>query len=88
MAIPEFALRYLALLILGILFSNSAALAQKPNVLFVIVDDMRPELGCYGNDEIKTPSIDQFANSGTTFLKAYCQAAVKTSAGIKPTKKS
>ena len=31
--------------------------SQKPNVLFIIVDDLRPELGCYGLDAIKTPNI-------------------------------
>ena len=49
---------------------------QKPNILFVSVDDLRPEIGCYGNAEIKTPSFDAFAKTGTTFLKAYCQSAV------------
>ncbi|MFN3190002.1 MAG: sulfatase [Aureliella sp.] len=50
--------------------------AERPNVLFVAIDDLRPELGCYGNKEIKTPHLDAFAKTGTTFLKAYCQAAV------------
>ena len=50
--------------------------ADQPNVLFVVVDDLRPELGCYGNSEIRTPSFDQFAASATTFHRAYCQAAV------------
>ncbi len=49
---------------------------KRPNILFVSVDDLRPEIGCYGNDEIKTPQFDAFAKTGTTFLKAYCQAAV------------
>jgi arylsulfatase A-like enzyme len=49
--------------------------AERPNVLFVIVDDLRPELGCYGNREIKTPHFDKFAESGTLFTRAYCQAA-------------
>ena len=52
------------------------ATAEQPNVLFVSVDDMRPEIGCYGNKEIRTPNFDEFAKSGTTFLKAYCQSAV------------
>jgi iduronate 2-sulfatase len=47
----------------------------RPNVLFVIVDDLRPELGCYGNKEIITSNFDAFSNSATTFMKAYCQAA-------------
>ena len=49
---------------------------SRPNVLFVSVDDLRPELGCYGNPDIKTPSFDAFAKTGTTFMRAYCQAAV------------
>lgn len=50
--------------------------SEQLNVLFVSVDDLRPELGCYGNNEIKTPNFDQFAKRGTTFTRAYCQAAV------------
>jgi arylsulfatase A-like enzyme len=48
---------------------------ERPNVLFVIVDDLRPELGCYGNAEIKTPHFDAFARESTVFRRAYCQAA-------------
>lgn len=50
--------------------------SEPLNVLFVSVDDLRPELGCYGNGEIKTPYFDQFARKSTTFTRAYCQAAV------------
>ena len=53
----------------------SSAEAQRPNVLFIVVDDLRPELGCYGNREIKTPHFDSFSKSATTFTRAYCQAA-------------
>jgi len=48
---------------------------KRPNVLFVIVDDLRPELGCYGNTEIKTPNFDAFAKESVLFSRAYCQAA-------------
>ena len=49
---------------------------QKPNVLFIAVDDLRPELGCYGKDYIKSPNIDRIAKAGMVFNRAYCQQAV------------
>ena len=50
--------------------------ADKPNVLFIVVDDLRPELGCYGNKLIKSPNIDRIATRGTLFNHAYCSQAV------------
>ncbi|MEN8773625.1 MAG: sulfatase-like hydrolase/transferase [Akkermansiaceae bacterium] len=50
--------------------------AKRPNVLFIAVDDLRPELGCYGTSEIQSPNIDRFAKSGVIFERAYCQLAV------------
>jgi arylsulfatase A-like enzyme len=49
---------------------------NKPNILFIAVDDLRPELGCYGNKVIKTPAIDRLAQEGVLFDRAYCQQAV------------
>lgn len=46
------------------------------NVLFIIVDDLRPLLGCYGHPEIHTPNIDALAQRGTLFNRAYCQFPV------------
>ncbi len=53
-----------------------SAQQQKPNVLFIAVDDLRPELGCYGKSHIKSPSIDKLAESGLTFNRAYCNIPV------------
>ena len=53
-----------------------AAETHRPNVLFIVVDDLRPELGCYGKDYIRSPNIDRLARSGMVFDRAYCQQAV------------
>ena len=45
----------------------------RPNVLLVIVDDLRPELGCYGAMSARTPRLDAFAETAVRFDRAYCQ---------------
>ena len=54
--------------------SNTKTSADKPNVLFIAVDDLRPELGCYGVDYIQTPRIDAFAKTGRLFRNHYVTA--------------
>jgi arylsulfatase A-like enzyme len=53
-----------------------ARAADRPNVLFFAVDDLRPELGCYGFDYIKSPNLDRIAKAGLVFNRAYVQQAV------------
>jgi arylsulfatase A-like enzyme len=52
------------------------AAATKPNVLFIAVDDLRPEFGAYGSKYIHSPNLDRLARQGVTFDRAYCQQAV------------
>ncbi len=44
---------------------------QRPNILFIAVDDLRPELGCYGHDYIKSPNIDKLAGEGFLFTNHF-----------------
>jgi len=46
---------------------------NKPNVLFVFVDDLRPDLGCYGNPVVQSPNLDMLAQSGAVFTHHYAQ---------------
>jgi len=50
--------------------------AERPNVLMIAIDDLRPELGCYGATHIKSPNIDALASGGLLFERCYCQQAL------------
>ncbi len=65
----------LVLLLLTTVFAI-AQQSSKPNILFIAIDDLKPELGCYGNNIVKTPNIDRLAKMGTVFMSNYCQQAV------------
>lgn len=49
---------------------------KSPNVLFIAIDDLRPELGIYGNKIIHSPNIDQLGRDGVIFDQAYVQQAL------------
>ena len=50
--------------------------SDPPNILFIVADDLRPNLGCYGDENAHTPNIDRMAEKGVVFNRAYCQQAV------------
>lgn len=56
--------------------SAGRADGDRMNVLFIAIDDMRPELGVYGVDQVQSPNIDRLAEEGMVFKSAYCQQAI------------
>ena len=69
-------LMFLGLIVFCCLGFTRHSFAQKPNVLFVAIDDLRPELGCYGSEIAVTPNLDSLAKGGLLFNRAYCQQAI------------
>jgi len=64
--------RTLLALLLSLLVLPIVQAAERPNVLFIAVDDLRPELNCYGKPHIHSPNIDRLAGEATVFERAYC----------------
>ncbi len=62
-----------------LLFASGSLFAQnnaRPNIIWIIAEDMSQDLGCYGNNLVKTPNIDKLAESGVRFTNAYTTAGV------------
>lgn len=66
----------ICLLALMTLVSCKEAEDKKYNVLMICVDDLRPALGCYGDEVAKSPNIDEFASNACLFNNHYVQSAV------------
>ncbi|MEM7456528.1 MAG: sulfatase, partial [Planctomycetota bacterium] len=68
-----------AICLLAVLASGAfplCALAETPNVLLILVDDLKPQFGAYGFDEVHSPNLDRLAERGMRFDRAYCNQAV------------
>ena len=63
-------------LILAFAAATTQGAPDRMNVLFIAVDDLRPEAHASGSDVIRTPNLDRIVARGTTFERAYCQQAV------------
>ena len=59
----------------AVVISTSSAAAEKPNVLFIAIDDLNDWIGCLdGHPQVQTPHIDALAARGTLFTNAHCQS--------------
>ena len=83
----------LLLLVIACESERQVSKLKTPNVLFIAVDDLRPELGIYGNQVVKSPNIDQLAREGSFFSRHYVQVPTcgasrySLMTGLRPRKK-
>lgn len=69
-------LRMILIVAMAVVYGLPATAGDRPNVLMILVDDLKPALGCYGDEIARTPHIDALAARGMRFELAYCNQAV------------
>jgi iduronate 2-sulfatase len=68
---------FILCLVAGSLFARQEKIkTERPNVLFIAVDDLRTEINCFGAKHMHTPNLDRLAEQGMIFERAYCQQSV------------
>ena len=78
---------------MSLAFNVFASDVKPANVLFIMIDDLRPELGAYGSTAVKSPNIDSLASEAVLFANAYVNVPVcgasraSMMSGIRPTEK-
>lgn len=73
---------YIKHLILSLILLATAAAGQRPNILFIAIDDLRPELGCYAAAQVKTPQIDKLTGDVLAELERLGLAKVTSATPI------
>lgn len=66
----------LALLVCASLPRDASCATSRPNILWIIAEDMSPHFGCYGEQCIQTPNVDRLAREGTRFSRAFVTAPI------------
>lgn len=65
----------LNVIIIILLSTCKRIIGKKPNILFVIIDDLKPALGCYGDQNAFTPNFDKLAKNSFLFKNAFAQVS-------------
>lgn len=75
----QITMKKISTILIAFLFLNvsfAAKSQEAKNVLFIAIDDLKPMLGCYGDETMLTPAIDKLAKNGVVFTNAHCQQAI------------